>query len=162
MFTFYIWRIYLNVKSSLHVTNLNNVAFEVLTEVVVNVAFLWDIAPCGPYMNHCFGRTYYLRCFSVRKRTIATERRRWSANLSSWGWVDPVPDPLLRTKSCSAGNRTREVWICRQAVHLQPQGRKSTEQEQRCASRAATAVMTQPQIKAERHCALCQCCRDGS
>jgi hypothetical protein len=32
--------------------------------------------------------------------------------LSSRGWVDPVPDPLLLTKSGSAGNRTRGLWIC--------------------------------------------------
>jgi hypothetical protein len=25
------------------------------------------------------------------------------------GWVDPVPDPLLRRKSCSAGNRIRDL-----------------------------------------------------
>jgi hypothetical protein len=28
-------------------------------------------------------------------------------HLYSWGWVDPVPDPLLLRKSGSAGNRTR-------------------------------------------------------
>jgi hypothetical protein len=27
--------------------------------------------------------------------------------LYSWGWVDPIPDPLLLRKSGSAGNRTR-------------------------------------------------------
>jgi hypothetical protein len=32
--------------------------------------------------------------------------------LSSRGWVDPVPDPLLLTKSGSAGNWTRNLWIC--------------------------------------------------
>jgi hypothetical protein len=31
-----------------------------------------------------------------------------SPQLYSWGWVDPVPDPLLLRKSGSAGNRTRE------------------------------------------------------
>jgi hypothetical protein len=30
--------------------------------------------------------------------------------LSSQGWVDPVPDPLLR-KSGNAGNRTWDLWI---------------------------------------------------
>jgi hypothetical protein len=35
--------------------------------------------------------------------------------LSSRGWVDPVPDPLLR-KSGSAGNRTRNLWICSQEL----------------------------------------------
>jgi hypothetical protein len=32
--------------------------------------------------------------------------------LYSRGWVDPVPDPLLLRKSGSAGNRTRDLWIC--------------------------------------------------
>jgi hypothetical protein len=34
--------------------------------------------------------------------------------LYSWGWVDPVPDPLLLRKSGSAENRTRDLWICSQ------------------------------------------------
>jgi hypothetical protein len=38
---------------------LFGVGFEVLTEVVINVAIFWDIAPCGPYMNR-FGGTYHL------------------------------------------------------------------------------------------------------
>jgi hypothetical protein len=29
--------------------------FEVLTAVVVNVVTLWDIAPCSPYVDRCFG-----------------------------------------------------------------------------------------------------------
>jgi hypothetical protein len=36
--------------------------------------------------------------------------------LSSRGSVDPVPDPLLLRKSGSAGNRTRDLWICRQKL----------------------------------------------
>jgi hypothetical protein len=36
--------------------------------------------------------------------------------LSSRGWVDPVPDPLLLRKSGSAGNRTRDLWICSQEL----------------------------------------------
>jgi hypothetical protein len=32
--------------------------------------------------------------------------------LSSRGWVDPVPDPLLLRKSESDGNRTRDLWVC--------------------------------------------------
>jgi hypothetical protein len=35
-----------------------------------------------------------------------------SPHLSSRGWVDPVPDPLLLRKSGSAGNRTRHLWVC--------------------------------------------------
>jgi hypothetical protein len=36
--------------------------------------------------------------------------------LSSRGWVDPVPDPLPLRKSCSARNRTRDLWICSQEL----------------------------------------------
>jgi hypothetical protein len=36
--------------------------------------------------------------------------------LSSRGWVGPVPDPLLLRKSGSAGNRTRDLWICSQEL----------------------------------------------
>jgi hypothetical protein len=36
--------------------------------------------------------------------------------LSSRGWVDPVPDPLLLIKSGGAGNRTRDLWICSQEL----------------------------------------------
>jgi hypothetical protein len=36
--------------------------------------------------------------------------------LSSRGWVGPVPDPLLLRKSASAGNRTRDLWICSQEL----------------------------------------------
>jgi hypothetical protein len=46
------------------------------------------------------------------------DRRRYfffqiAPQLYSRDWVDPVPDPLLR-KSGSAGNRTRNLWICNQ------------------------------------------------
>jgi hypothetical protein len=34
--------------------------------------------------------------------------------LSSRGWEDPVPDTLLLRKSGSAGNGTRDLWICSQ------------------------------------------------
>jgi hypothetical protein len=36
--------------------------------------------------------------------------------LSSRGWVSPVPDRLLFRKSCSAGNRTQDLWICSQKL----------------------------------------------
>jgi hypothetical protein len=36
--------------------------------------------------------------------------------LYSWGWVDPVSDPLLLRKSGSAGNQTRDLRICRQEL----------------------------------------------
>jgi hypothetical protein len=34
----------------------------------------------------------------------------------SQGWVDPVPDPLILRKSGSAGNWTRDLWICSQEL----------------------------------------------
>jgi hypothetical protein len=36
--------------------------------------------------------------------------------LHSRGWMDPVPDWLLLGKSGRAGNRTRDHWICSQAL----------------------------------------------
>jgi hypothetical protein len=36
--------------------------------------------------------------------------------LTSRGWVDPVPDPLLLRKSGSAGDRTRDFCICSQKL----------------------------------------------
>jgi hypothetical protein len=36
--------------------------------------------------------------------------------LFSRGWVDPVPDPLLLRTSDSAGNQTRDLWICSQEL----------------------------------------------
>jgi hypothetical protein len=36
--------------------------------------------------------------------------------LSSRGWVDPVPDPLLLRKSGSAENQTRNLWIYSQEL----------------------------------------------
>jgi hypothetical protein len=36
--------------------------------------------------------------------------------LYSRGWVDPVPDPLLLRKAGSAGNRTRDLWVCNQEL----------------------------------------------
>jgi hypothetical protein len=41
---------------------------------------------------------------------------RVAPQLYSRGWVDPIPDPLLIRKSRSAGNRTRELWICSQEL----------------------------------------------
>jgi hypothetical protein len=38
--------------------------------------------------------------------------------LSSRGWVNPIPDPLLLRKSGSAGNRTQDLWICSQKLWL--------------------------------------------
>jgi hypothetical protein len=36
--------------------------------------------------------------------------------LSSRGWVDPIPDPLLLRKSGMAENRTRDLWFCSQKL----------------------------------------------
>jgi hypothetical protein len=37
-------------------------------------------------------------------------------HLSSRGWVDPVPNPLLLRKSDSAGNWTQNFWVCSQEL----------------------------------------------
>jgi hypothetical protein len=39
-------------------------------------------------------------------------------HLSSRGWVGSVSDPLLLSKSGSAGNRTPDLWICNQELWL--------------------------------------------
>jgi hypothetical protein len=36
--------------------------------------------------------------------------------MSSRGWADPVPDPLLLRKSGRAGNRTQDLWLSRQKL----------------------------------------------
>jgi hypothetical protein len=36
------------------------VTFEILTAVVMKVAFIWDITPCGPYVSRCFRGMYHL------------------------------------------------------------------------------------------------------
>jgi hypothetical protein len=74
--------------------------------------------------------------------------------LYSRGWVDPVPDPLLLRKSRSAGNRTRDLWICSQGlllpdhigspgihyVHLRTATNKLTNSMERSTTREATIV----------------------
>jgi hypothetical protein len=49
--------------------------------------------------------------FQTRSRYFSIQV---APRLYSRGWVDPVPDPLLLRKSCSVGNRTRDLWICSQ------------------------------------------------
>jgi hypothetical protein len=39
-----------------------------------------------------------------------------ASQLYSRGWVDPVPHPSLLRKSGSAGNWTRDLWICSQEL----------------------------------------------
>jgi hypothetical protein len=36
--------------------------------------------------------------------------------LSSRGWVHPIPDTLFLRKAGSAGNRTRDLWFCSQEL----------------------------------------------
>jgi len=50
-------------------------------------------------------------CFLDRSRYFFIQV---APQLTSRGWVDPVPDPLLLRKSGSAGNRTRDLCICSQ------------------------------------------------
>jgi hypothetical protein len=46
--------------------------------------------------------------------------------LYSRGWVDSVPEQLLLGNSCSAGKRTRDLWICSQELWpLDHRGRQS-------------------------------------
>jgi hypothetical protein len=52
-------------------------------------------------------------CFLDRSRYFSIQV---ALQLSSLGWVDTVPDPLLLRKSGRAGNRTRDLWICNQKL----------------------------------------------
>ena len=52
-------------------------------------------------------------CFLDRSRYFFIQV---APQLTSWGWVNPVPDPLLLRKSGSAGNRTRDLCICIQKL----------------------------------------------
>jgi hypothetical protein len=54
--------------------------------------------PYGRILGFLDRSRYY--CFKV------------ASQLYSRDWVDPVPAPLLLRKSASAGNRTRNLWIC--------------------------------------------------
>ena len=51
---------------------------------------------------------------SVYRTCIATYFIQVAPQLTSRGWVYPVPDPLPLRKSGSAGNRTRDLCICSQ------------------------------------------------
>jgi hypothetical protein len=62
--------------------------------------------------------------------------------LYSRGWVDPVPDPLLLTKSGRAGNRTRGLWTCSQ--ELWPQRTKKTPEKGWKRSSSATVKFALP------------------
>ena len=52
-------------------------------------------------------------CFLDRSRYFFIQV---APQLTSRGWVEPVPDPLLLRKSGSAGNRTRDLCICSQKL----------------------------------------------
>jgi hypothetical protein len=48
--------------------------------------------------------------------TSAISSNQVTPHLSSQGWVDPVPDPLLLRKSGNTGNRTWHLWVCREEL----------------------------------------------
>jgi hypothetical protein len=52
-------------------------------------------------------------CILERSRYFSIQL---APQLSSRGWVDPVPDPLHPRKSGSPGNRTRDLYICSQKL----------------------------------------------
>jgi len=53
---------------------------------------------------------------SVYRTWIATYFIQVAPQLTSWGWVYPVPDPLPLRKSGSAGNWTQDLCICSQKL----------------------------------------------
>jgi hypothetical protein len=67
-------------------------------------AVAWSEQRIPTAVNLCFlDRSCY---FSIQVAPQLYSRR----------WMDPVPDPLLLRKSGSAGNRTRDLWICGQEL----------------------------------------------
>jgi hypothetical protein len=54
---------------------------------------------------------------SVYRTWIATYFIQVAPQLTSRGWVHPVPDPLPLRKSGIAGNRTRDLCVCSQKPH---------------------------------------------
>jgi hypothetical protein len=51
--------------------------------------------------------------FYTRSRYLSLQV---APQLYSRGYVNPVPDPILLRKFGSAGNRTRDLWICSQEL----------------------------------------------
>jgi hypothetical protein len=52
--------------------------------------------------------------------------------LSSWHWVDPVPDPLLLIQCGCARNRTWDLWVCSQELWPLGHRRDQDEKFQNC------------------------------
>jgi hypothetical protein len=75
-----------------------------------------------------------------------------SPQLSSRGWVYPVPDPLLLRKSDSSGNRTRYLWICSQ---------KLWPLDHRGGPELLTVSWNLPETKANKEYYLMRCDRYG-
>jgi hypothetical protein len=58
---------------------------------------------------------------SYGRNLVFLHRRRYyffqvGSDLYSRDRIDPVLDPLLLRKSGNAGNRTRDLWICKQEL----------------------------------------------
>jgi hypothetical protein len=80
------------------------------------------------------------------------DRRRYfffqvAPQLYSRGWVNPVPDPLLLRKSGSAGNSTRDLWICSQ--ELRPPDHRGGPLKTLAEKYFETAVTNQRRIQEE-------------
>jgi hypothetical protein len=73
--------------------------------------------------NFCWYRESRGRCNASPRPLISvfqSRSRYFSIQIAPqsywWGWLDPVPDPLLLRKCDSAGKRTRDLWICSQEL----------------------------------------------
>jgi hypothetical protein len=62
--------------------NYISVRSEIPTAVGANVAILWDIAPCNPYVNRRFGGTYHLH-FQGKVSTATNRRFTLDVNIIS-------------------------------------------------------------------------------
>jgi hypothetical protein len=82
----YLLTITFNNKQERHwlwFQSIQFVGFEVLTAVIMNAAIFWDIAPCSPYVNRRFRRTYHLH---LQGLAICCTLVPCSADFRSWRW----------------------------------------------------------------------------
>jgi hypothetical protein len=76
--------------------NIGNVKCEALTAVAMNVATFWDIAPCSPYVNRCFGGKYHLHLQG--SRISRTRNRRVAGGWMLCLFIENGPKLLCMTK----------------------------------------------------------------
>jgi hypothetical protein len=94
----------------------------------INDQYWWGSTLKGPRSLSLGFYPWFVTWLVTEQKKLLLYFFKVAPQLCSRGWVDPVPDPLLLRKSGSAGNRTRNFWICSQELwpldhrgdHLRP------------------------------------------